>query len=114
MKYLLLAAVIVVAYMYFTRTEGFFSDDKKTLILYHLPRCGFCKEMMPEWSKLEKAHRADPSVNVRKVNCEEQPEEAETNGIQSFPTIVLFKGGKRKVYDGERTKAALEGFINRN
>lgn len=114
MKYLLFAAVVIAAYVYLTRKEGFFSDNKKTLVLYHLPRCGFCRQMMPAWQELEKAHKADPEVKVSKVNCEEHPEEAETNGINAFPTIILFHGGERKIYDGERTKAALEGFINRN
>jgi thiol-disulfide isomerase/thioredoxin len=113
---LIVAVVILSKYVIlpFTKGEGFYSDDKKTVILYHLPGCGYCKDMMPEWDKLEKEHRNHPSVNVKKINCSEHPEEAETNGINAYPTIMLFKGGDRKVYEGERTKDAIVKFINKN
>jgi thiol-disulfide isomerase/thioredoxin len=113
-QYILVAVAVLAAYYYFTNSEGFYSGDKKSLVLYYLPGCGFCTQMMPEWNALAKSHQGDSKVNIKKINCADKPEEAEANGIEGFPTIVLFNSGDRKVYDGARTKKALEGFINAN
>lgn len=67
--------------------------------------------MMPEWEKFQAKHKVNSNVNVKKINCSENPEEAESNGINGFPTVILFKGNAKKVYDGERTQEALETFI---
>ena len=108
---MLVAIVAIVAYNLYQNTEGFSDSNKKKLVLFYLPNCGFCKDMMPEWNKLEKTHTKDPKVEVKKVNCSEQPEQAETLGISGFPTIMLFKDGKSKVFEGDRTHKALEGFL---
>mgnify|MGYP005649005027 CR=1 FL=1 len=109
---LLVGVVLIVAYNLYQNAEGFSSGDKKQLVLYYLPNCGFCKDMMPESDKVEQKHEKDPKVDVKKVNCGEKPEEAETLGISGFPTIILFQDGKRKVFDGERTQEGLEGFLS--
>lgn len=116
--YIGIAAVIVVLAIYFlffrSSSEGF-SDEKKTLILFYLPGCGFCTDMMPEWKKLEAEHSGSSNVDIRKVNCGDNPEVAEEHGISGFPTIILFKeDGSKSIFDGERTKEAFNEFIRSN
>ena len=95
------------------QVEGFHDvSHGKRVILFHWKDCGHCKKMMPEWDKLEQSQAANPNVDVRKVNCGENPELAEENGISGFPTIMLFtEGGDKKTFDGERTKEEFEEFI---
>lgn len=109
---LIVVAVLFVAWkLYQSYSEGFASEKSATVVLFHLPTCGFCKDMMPEWNKFQKAHASDPNTNVQKVDCSQNPEAAEKNGISGFPTIIKFLGDKKIVYDGERTAEALEGFL---
>jgi thiol-disulfide isomerase/thioredoxin len=90
--------------------EGF-SDHGSEIVLFHLPTCGHCKNMMPEWNKFQKAHENDPKVNVHKIDCSKNPDTAEKNDVNGFPTIIKFKDGKKEVFEGERTAKALEGFL---
>ena len=116
--YIGIAVVVLVAIIYFfffrSSSEGF-SDGKKTIILFHLPGCGFCEDMMPEWKKLEQSQSSNPDVDVRSVNCGENPDAAEQNEITGFPTIMLFTDdGDKKIFDGDRTKESFEQFIQAN
>ena len=83
------------------------------IVLYYVPWCPHCKNVMPEWNKLEQ--EADKTgVAVEKVDCEENPEEAQKQDVEGFPTIILFKDGKAIQYEGEKTAEALKEFIGSN
>lgn len=53
--------------------------------------CGPCRSVAPELEKL--ARERAGAVAVGKVDTEEVPELARRFGIQSIPTMVLFRGG---------------------
>lgn len=91
-------------------TEGFAS--KRSIVLYHLPGCVHCKNMMPEWDKFARQHQNDQSIDIKKVNSDKHPDEAQRLGIKGFPTIVLFRNGRHTVYKGERGASALKEFIS--
>ena len=88
------------------------SDEKATIVLYYAPWCPHCKDIMPMWSGLSKKHKDDVKVDVKKVNCEEHPEQAEQNEVAAFPTIILFKNGKPYKYTGDRDVDSIESFIS--
>lgn len=111
--WVLLALAAFVAYHVMNRLqEGFSDGEKKVLVLYYAPWCSHCKRLMPEWQKVEDAHKADPKVEVKKVNCDEEPEKAKQEGVQGFPTIILYKGSGKKMFNDERTASAIESFIS--
>lgn len=83
------------------------------IVLYYVPWCPHCKNVMPEWNKLEQ-EAGNTGVSVEKVDCEQQPEEAQKQDVEGFPTIILFKDGKVINYEGERTADALKQFISSN
>jgi len=83
------------------------------IVLYYVPWCPHCKNVMPEWNKLEQ-EAEKTGVAVEKVDCEEKPEEAQKQDVEGFPTIILFKDGKVVNYEGERTAEALKEFIGSN
>jgi thioredoxin 1 len=60
--------------------------------------CGPCRAVAPVLDKI--AEERSGEVRIVKVNIDEEPELAQRYGIQSIPTIVLFK-------DGEPSAAAV-------
>jgi len=54
--------------------------------------CGPCKMMAPAYE--EAAAQLEPAVVLAKLNTEEAPQVAARFGIQSIPTLVVFKQGR--------------------
>lgn len=97
------------------RSEHFedFEDTKeKSMVLFYAPWCGHCKNMMSDWDALQS--KAPKGVKIVKVNCDEHPEVASRHNVEGFPTIVLFKGGKKIYFTGERNLENFLEFIKAN
>ena len=66
--------------------------DLPVLVDFWAPWCGPCKTMAPVL--VQAAAQLEPRLRVAKVNTEEEQALAARFGIQSIPTLVLFKGGR--------------------
>lgn len=111
-----LAAVIVVVLVLRAKEsfEDSANDGKRTIVLYYAPWCGHCKNLKPKWEKVAEKYKNDGTVTFKKVNCDDNPEEAQKMGIEGYPTIILFSSGKKHVYDGDHTEEGIEGFLQSN
>ena len=72
--------------------------------------CGPCKMLGPVISQI--AEEYEGKVKVGKVNVDDEEELAMEYGIQSIPTVLLFKGGEVVEQSlGFKPKAFFEGLI---
>lgn len=72
--------------------------------------CGPCKAIAPLIDQLADAQKG--KLKVCKLDIDHNPEVPNNFGVQSIPTLLLFKGGKlvdRRV--GAMSKAALENWV---
>ena len=73
--------------------------------------CGPCKMQLPIIEEF--SSEMDGKATVGKVNVDEQLELAQSFGIQSIPTLILFKDGKPvKKLVGLHSKESLYEEIN--
>ena len=72
--------------------------------------CGPCKMLGPVISEL--AEEYDGKVKVGKVNVDDEEDLAMEYGVQSIPTVLLFKGGEVVEQSlGFKPKAAFKAML---
>jgi len=76
------------------------------VIEFYADWCGPCKQMAPMLDELDK------TVDVLKINIEEQPALAREYGIQSIPSLLFIRDGEiRKTATGAMSQEDLRDFV---
>jgi len=76
--------------------------------------CGPCRAMAPHLDAI--AEQYDGKVRIVKVDVDANQNTAVTYGIQSLPTLLVFKDGKvvDKMVGNPGTKAKIEDWVKRS
>ena len=72
--------------------EKVLDSEKLTMIDFWAEWCGPCRAIGPVVEELSKEY--DGSVNIGKVNVDQNPQLSIDYGITSIPAILFVKGGK--------------------
>ena len=85
-------------------------NEGTVLVDFFATWCGPCKMLSPV---LEEIAEENPNVSVLKIDVDEVGVLAARFGIQSIPTLMLFKNGQRvETRVGYQNKNQLLAFIN--
>ena len=96
------------------------SPDTMVLVEFFAPWCGHCKQLAPTYAQVARTVHGDTETFgektlVASVDATVHQSLASKYGIQGFPTIKLFVGGKLKQdYSGPRDAASIQDFIKSN
>ena len=74
--------------------------------------CGHCTRMAPDWDKLSK--EVHPSVFIYDVNCGDEADLCQENGVSGYPTIKYYQNGVEHKYEGGRGFNDLLDFTKEN
>lgn len=72
--------------------EQVVKSDKPVLVDFWAPWCAPCRLVTPALEDI--GERMKDTLRVCKVNVDESPGVAQTYGIRSIPTLMLFKQGQ--------------------
>jgi thioredoxin 1 len=67
-------------------------SEQPVLVDFWAVWCGPCRRVAPEVDAV--AEQMQGQAKVLKVNVDEEPDIAGRYGIQSIPTLMIFKGGQ--------------------
>lgn len=90
--------------------EEVVGSNKLVLIQYYADWCGPCQMLKPI---LEELSKEITDVKFYRVNIEEHRNLAVSAGIQSIPTVVMYKDGKESIREaGFKPKHLMQSWIN--
>ena len=89
-------------------------SDKTVLVDFWAEWCGPCRQVSPILEELASEH--DATLDVAKLNIDENPETPRSYGVLQIPTMNVYKNGEVvKQIVGAKPKAMLlkdlEGYI---
>ena len=87
--------------------EEVLQSDKPVIVDFWAEWCGPCHAVAPVLDRIVEESNGD--LKLAKVNIDEQPALSQRFGVQSIPTMILFKNGEPAAAAiGAQPKPALE------
>ena len=82
------------------RSPKSMKKGKTSLVLYHMPGCGYCVNFMPTYDALSFSGVTKTKVNV---TTQKGSKEFRKLGVAGVPQVVLTHKGEQHFYEGDRT-----------
>ncbi|KAH7962436.1 hypothetical protein HPB52_016069 [Rhipicephalus sanguineus] len=82
------------------------NNAKLMLIYFYAPWCGHCRRLSPEFERAARRLK-EYNIPLGKVDATKEKSLAEVNEVRSYPTLLLYRRGRRFEYNGPREEAGI-------
>ena len=116
--YILLLAlcIAIFAFIFFFLNKKREYMSNKKIINYNTEWCGYSKQFQPIWDKFTSEMKTKhPEIEVVDMKCDKAENEVKCKipEVHGFPTVVLFDGDNKKVFNDDRTVEKLLAFVGK-
>lgn len=93
-----------------TEFQKITQQDKPVLVDFWAPWCSYCRRIDPAYERI--AQEYTDKLEAVKINIDSQPLVASQQGIDTIPTLVLYRDGQAiGSIVAPDSKAVIEAFI---
>ncbi|KAK4145478.1 protein disulfide-isomerase [Dichotomopilus funicola] len=91
--------------------DEFVKENDLVLAEFFAPWCGHCKALAPEYEEAATTLK-EKNIKVVKVDCTEEAELCQEQGVEGYPTLKVFRGLDNVTpYKGQRKANAITSYM---
>jgi len=86
------------------------ASEPLMLVEFFAPWCGHCKALAPHYEEAATALK-EKNIKIAKVDCVEEGELCQGQGVQGYPTLKVFRNGTPTDYTGPRKADGIISYM---
>ncbi|KAI0921126.1 hypothetical protein AcW1_004792 [Taiwanofungus camphoratus] len=90
--------------------DAIVNPEPLILVEFFAPWCGHCKALAPHYEEAATALK-DKKIKLSKVDCVDQADLCQANGIQGYPTLRVYRNGDYTDYTGPRKADGIISYM---
>ncbi|EMD40736.1 hypothetical protein CERSUDRAFT_111314 [Gelatoporia subvermispora B] len=95
-----------------TNFDSIVNPESLILVEFFAPWCGHCKALAPHYEEAATALK-EKNIKLAKVNCVDEADFCQANGIQGYPTLRVYRNGEYTDYTGPRKTDGIISYMTK-